>query len=127
MPLAQRGRLGEPREHMGVDGDASERRSASSAIANPTTVGLQVLQRPTPRIAASPSATIFARMPGSSTQLSRGLMMRVSTAGRCSANQLPQLLHEDVGIVEQAVDQIDVLPSRLSGRGASRLPVTFGG
>src|SRR6516162_1156488 len=80
---------------------------ASSDIANPTTVGQQVLQSPTPRIAAAPSAAILARMPGSSSQLSRGVMMRVTTAGRCAANHCRSCSMEGCGVVEQAVDQVE--------------------
>src|SRR5580704_14479058 len=46
--------------------------SPSSSDVNPTTVGLQELQSPTPRMAALPSAAIFLRMSRSSTQLSLG-------------------------------------------------------
>jgi hypothetical protein len=52
--------------------------------------------------------------------------MRVFTAGRCSANHLPQLLHEDVGVVEQAVDEIDGLAVERDRRGADACRRTFG-
>ena len=83
--------------------------ASSSAIANPTTVGLQVLQSPTPRMAALPSATTFGAHSGSSTQLSRGLMMRVIDRGQVLGEPVPHLLHEGFGVVEQAVDEIDDL------------------
>ena len=70
--------------------------SSSSAAASPTTVGLQVLQRPTPRIAASPSAAIVARISGSSAQVSFGLMVRTFDRRQVLAEPLPQLIHEHV-------------------------------
>src|SRR3990167_3262800 len=80
----------------------------SRAMANPTTVGQQVLQSPTPKIAASPSAAIRFRISGSSTQLSRGLMILVDRR-QLFGEPSSQLFHEHLGIIEQAVHQIQDL------------------
>ena len=83
--------------------------SCSSAAASPTTVGLQVLQRPTPRMAASPSAAIASRISASSDHVSFGRIDADVHGRQPFGEPLPQLLHEHVGVVEQAVDQIDRL------------------
>ncbi len=87
----------------------SGRRRASNSDVNPTTVGLQELQSPTPRMAALPSAAIFLRISRSSTQLSRGVMTWRLDRRQMLGEPLPQLLHERRGIIEQAIDQIDNL------------------
>ena len=98
-------------------------------MASPTTVGLQVLHKPTPRIAALPSDAIFARIVGVVDPALRGLIdARLDRRADAVANQSPHLLHEGFGIVEQAIDEPDAACRRDSpSRGASRLPVTFGG
>src|SRR5215831_18290813 len=82
--------------------------ASSNNIASPTTVGLQVLHKPTPRIAPSPSRATLARISASSTQLCRGWISRVLTDGRFLPNQSSSS-HEVLGIVEQTIDEIDEL------------------
>ena len=111
MPFDVRDRPREPREDVGCAPRRSGRRPASSAIASPTTVGLQVLQSPTPRMAASPSGCDPARASPGRRPSSRA----AGSCGRLDRRQVlgepvPELLDEDVGVVEQAVDEVDALP-----------------
>src|SRR2546428_1496109 len=84
---------------------------ASIVIACAATAGAQVLQCPTPTIAACPLARISSQVVGSSLEVdARDRLEDRSDAGHVLGEPRLHLLEEDVRVVEAAIHEADGLP-----------------
>src|SRR5215472_14213482 len=100
---------------------------ASTVIAGAATAGAQVLQWPTPRMAASPRDLISFQVVGSSLRYTLEIGLNtVRTPGMRSANHPCICLRKMSESSKRQSTRYTVLPSRVSSRGARGLRVTLG-
>src|SRR5215472_10233032 len=101
---------------------------ASIVIACAATAGAQVLQWPTPTIAACPFARISSHVAGSSCRYTLEIgFITVRTPGMCSANHACTCPRKTSESSKRQSTRYTVFPSSMSSRGASSLRVTLGG